>query len=809
MKIKIIIYHKNTLGYLLADTLIISEKADAGRRIAYFLSDGKSKQKKSKGLSYIEYESDVGGFYLVPLSGHIVEIDFPKTLKDWRLDNLKELVSSRVIHNTKNKTAYESLRSLSSDVKRVVIATDYDREGELIGTEALDIVMKGKSFKGEVKRAKFSALTGREIKDAFSNFIEVDYNLSDSAAAREEIDLYWGAALTRFFSLVTNRLGKNFLSIGRVQTPTLGLIVKREREIEHFVPEKFWEVKVDFIKDGIFTGIYEEGRLKEQGKAKGILEKILGKDGRVENFEKSMERIYKPAPFNTTEFMREASRIGVMPSRAMKIAESLYVRGYISYPRTDNTVYQRSINLKSIVEKLKNSPLKKEAEMVLEQEKIIPSRGRKEATDHPPIYPTEVPKMESLRADEAKIYELIARRFLATLYREGTREVKSAGISIENYIFKTNGSRVVDPGWLSIYIYRKFKDTFHPDLEKGENVKAENWRIEEGETKPPSRYDMASLIKEMENLNLGTKSTRHDILEKLQSRGFIEGNPVRPTALGTSLIDGVMSVDSKIAEADMTAELESFMNNIATGERTKEEVVNASRQMLTNVLDELEKNQTSISSIIRGALETGTDVGICNLDGTRIQAIKIRDSIRFKCERENCADFYHKIRGLIKPSEENCSVCGRPVVTVIRRGQSPEKLCIDPQCSFNTGRKDVGLCPVDGGHLIIRQSRYGKRFLGCSNFPKCRQTYALPQKGEIKITGKTCEYCHAPILGVTIGTSSREICPNLSCESNKREKKDTQEVEKKKRSKSVKSTSKARKKPAGTKKSTKRVKDAE
>jgi DNA topoisomerase-1 len=754
----------------LIDTLIISEKADAGRRIAYFLSDGKSKQKKSKGLSYIQYDAEVGSFYLVPLSGHIVEIDFPKEMKDWKLESLHSLIDSKVIHNVKNKTAYESLRSLSSDVKRIIIATDYDREGELIGTEALDIILKENKFKGEIRRAKFSALTGKEIKDAFSNVIDVDYNLSSSAATREEIDLYWGAALTRFFSLITNRLGKNFLSIGRVQTPTLGIIVKREREIENFKPEKFWEVKVDFLKDEIFTGTNEEGRLKDEKKAKEIFEKVKGKNGIVKEFNKSLERIYKPAPFNTTEFMREASRIGVMPSRAMKIAESLYVKGYISYPRTDNTVYQRSINLKTVVEKLKNSDLKKEAEMVLGQEKIIPSRGKMEAMDHPPIYPTEVPKKDSLRADEAKVYELIARRFLATLYREGHREVRNATISIEEYGFKSNGSKVTDQGWLEIYTYRKFKDIFHPDLEIGKTVKAEDWRTEEGETKPPSRYDMASLIKEMENLNLGTKSTRHDIIEKLQNRGFIEGNPVRPTALGSSLIDGVNSVDSKISEPYMTAELEGFMNEIALGQKTKVNVVNESRSMLSNVLDELNKNKETISMKIRGALETGVEVGICNVDGTKIQAIKIRDSIRFKCEVDNCTDFYQKIRGLIKPSEKNCPQCSRILVTVIRRGQSPDTICIDPLCKFNTEKKDIGLCPRDGGHLLVRQSRYGKRFLGCSNFPKCTQTYALPQKGDIIGTGKTCELCKAPILQVSIGTNLREICPNLSCESNKKQK---------------------------------------
>ena len=749
-------------------TLIISEKADAGRRIAYFLSEGKSKQKRTKNLNYIEFEDEKNGFYLVPLSGHIVEIDFPSSFKDWNLEKLRDLIDSGLIHNVKNKTASESLKSLSENVTKIIIATDYDREGELIGTEALDIILNQNKFNGEVKRAKFSALTGKEIKDAFGNLIQVDYNLSKSAEAREEIDLYWGAALTRFFSLITNRLGRNFLSIGRVQTPTLALVVKREREIQSFVPEKYWEVKVDFLKDDIFTGKLKEGRLKNQNDAQKILKTIIGKDGKVVEFTKGLERIYKPAPFSTTEFMREASRIGVMPSRAMKIAESLYVKGLISYPRTDNTVYQRSINLKSIVEKLTRGNLSKEAKMVLGQEKIIPSRGKRETTDHPPIYPTEVPKTGSLRKDEEKVYELVVRRFLATLYREGEREVKKAIININGYDFETSGSRITYPGWLEIYTYRKFNDIFHPDLTVEENVKAENWRLEEGETKPPSRYDMASLIKEMENLNLGTKSTRHDIIDKLQNRGFIEGNPVRPTPLGFSLIDGIMSVDSKISEPGMTSELEELMNKIAAGEISEETVVGSSKEMLLKVLEELGNKKEQIAKVIRGALESGIVIGKCRIHDTPIQAIKIKDSIRFKCEKEGCADFYQKIRGLIKPSEENCPDCGNLVVQVIRRGQSPEKVCINTLCSFNANKRDMGTCPKDGGKLVVRQSRYGKRFIGCSNYPKCTQTYTLPQKGEVKVTGKSCPSCGAPVVMVGFGENFREVCTNIGCDTNKR-----------------------------------------
>ncbi|MGP6220426.1 DNA topoisomerase I [Caldiplasma sukawensis] len=746
-------------------TLIISEKADAGRRIAYFLSDGKSKQKRSKTLNYIEYEGD-DGFILVPLSGHIVEIDFPDKYKDWKYETIRDIVESNIVVKIKNKTAYESLREMGKKAKRIVVATDYDREGELIGTEALEIIKKESGFNGEILRAKFSALTAREIKEAFSNFINVDYNLSDSAAAREEIDLYWGVALTRYFSVITGRMGKDFISIGRVQTPTLAIIVEREREIENFVPEKFWEIKAVFSKGGNFIGTNEKGRFKNKEEAESILSGIKGKNGVVEHFLKEMRKIYKPAPFNTTEFLREVARIGVSPGIAMKIAESLYVRGLISYPRTDNTVYQKSINLKSVVEKLKNSEFSEEASMVLSQKAIYPSRGKVEATDHPPIYPTDVPGKEKLSKVEMKVYELIVRRFLATLYKEGEREHREAKISINGEIFITEGSHVTDPGWLSIYKYRTYQDVYHPDLNVGEVVKVVDSFLEEGETKPPSRYDAGSLIKEMENLNLGTKSTRHEILDKLQTRGFIEGNPLRPTQLGRALIDGIKTADSKIYLPDMTAELEVEMDRIAAGGKKKSEVVDESRIMLKRVLEELDLKKSEIKSFISNALNSGIAVGTCKKHEKKVIAVKIRDYFRFKCEADGCYDFYQKIRGLPKETGEYCPVCGAPLVNVIRRGQSPEKICIDKSCSFNEKRLDVGVCPDDGGTLVIRQSKYGKRFLGCKNYPKCKKTYSLPQKGEISFTGKFCPHCNSPILEGKIAEKTWEFCPTLGCKFN-------------------------------------------
>lgn len=753
-------------------TLIISEKADAARRIAYFLSEGNSKQKSSKGLSYIEFEKDGDEYYVVPLSGHIIEIDFPKELKDWKPEIVNKLISSNVEKKIKNKRASDSLIHTAGDSNKIIVATDYDREGELIGVEALDIISNKTSFKGEIHRAKFSALTGVEIRDAFKEPINVDYNLSDSAAAREEIDLLWGAALTRYFSIISGRMGKDFLSIGRVQTPTLAIVVKRELEIESFEPRPFWVISVDFLKNIPFRGTLEEGPIFEEERAEKILAEITGKNGNVSAFEKKDERIPRPPPFSTTDFLREASRIGVQPGKAMKIAENLYVKGYISYPRTDNTVYQKSIPLKAITEKLLESDFKKEAEMVLAQEKIRPTRGRTETTDHPPIYPVSVPKKGSLKGDESKIYELIVRRFLSTIYRDGTKETKNGIIVVGGYNFKVNGTRVIDPAWLQIYIYRKQKEIDLPDLVVGEDVEATAWNKDKDETKPPSRYDMASLIREMESLRLGTKSTRHSIIEKLQDRGFIEGNPVRPTPLGKGLIKAVLTVDSKISEPDMTAELEREMDLITEGTTTKDAVVKESREMLGKVLKSLENAESQLKEKIKQSLNEGTVIGKCPEHATDIKVIKNREYIKIRCATEGCRiDFTSKIMGLIKETDKNCEVCGLPLINIIRRGQSPELRCIDKDCSYNKEKNNMGKCPKDGGDLVIRQSRYGKRFLGCSNYPKCTNTYALPQKGSVRFTGEYCSICNSPLIMGFIGTRRWKFCPDMKCEYNKRKEK--------------------------------------
>lgn len=752
-------------------TVIIAEKADAGRRIAYFLSDGKAKQKRGKGISYYEFQTGEAKNVLISLSGHMVQIDFPDTMKNWEKTDLGDLIDAEILKNVKNKKAAHEIGLMGHGVDQYIIATDYDREGELIGVEALEVAnVAGKKSGVDIKRAKFSALTKDEVNESFSNLIPVDYNLADSAYAREIIDLVWGAVLTRFFSLSAHRYGKDFLSAGRVQTPTLALVVKREEEIRNFVPETFYRITVTFEKDGEFTGTYEGGNIFSRKEAEDIFNKLKNDEGKVLDFSMLEETIYRPPPFNTTEFLREASRIGVVPSKAMKIAESLYTRGLISYPRTDNTVYQRSISLKGVLAKLKESEFQKDVEKVLSLDHIRPSRGRTQTTDHPPIYPVSAPK-EKLTGDFAKVYELVVRRFLATLYLEGKREKRVAKIQVNGINFLTEGSKVTDRGWLDLYPYRRVKESYHPDLVPGEMVMVAGKKMDEDQTKPSPRYDMSSLLKLMEDLMLGTKSTRHDIIDKLQTRGFIEGNPVRATPLGIGFINAVQLVDSRISEPEMTAKLEEDMEKITRGDYTREEVVQESKDMLKSVLRQFSSMKGEVASEIRTALETGEPIGMCSEHGTEIVLSKDRTTSRIRCLTDGCRiDFHIRDRGKLELLEEKCPECGLPLMKIIRRGQSPQKRCLDSKCKYNTDQNEFGECPRDGGVLVMRQSRYGKRFLGCSNYPNCDRTYPLPQMGTLKAIGEKCPICSSPLIVSRRKGRAWQFCPDMNCEYNKEKK---------------------------------------
>lgn len=645
--------------------LIISEKDNAAQRIATVLSGGGFETEKINGVKTYRLKGSREGFSgdtaVVGLRGHIVNIDFPEGYDDWNSVEPRELVDApmeRVVTGTKIANA---LKKLGKRTDNVVIATDYDREGELIGVEALRL-MQEDGLDAPVKRARFSSLTETEILGAFDDLEEVDHDLASAGEGRQKIDLMWGASLTREISRKARRYGENFLSVGRVQTPTLAMIVDKEHEREAFEPTPYWEIEAVLGGESSggefqFEAQHIDNRFWEVEEALESYEN-LGETARVESVEEKRTKEKPPAPFNTTSFQRAASAIGYSPARAMRIASDLYTSGYISYPRTDNTVYPDALDLRKTVEMLRGTEFDRYCRELLDDGKLSATRGDKRTTDHPPIHPVSAASKKEMSGDEWKVYELVVRRFLATLADPAVRESVRVDIAINAEELKANGTRIVEEGWRWYYPYFSSKEKLLPELGEGELLEVVSAEVEEKETKPPGRYGTGRLVTRMEERNLGTKATRHGTVSKLYSRGYIYGNPVKPTKTAEAVVDTLESYAPLVTTPDMTAELEEDMTRIAEGSMEESEVVDESREMLLEVFDEFREREGEISGSLR--------------DGLR-------------------AD------------------------------------------------KEVGPCPECGETLVIRRSRKGGRFVGCSGYPDCRYTLPLPRRGGLIVTKSTCE----------------------------------------------------------------------
>ena len=773
-------------------TLIIGEKANAARRIAYALSDGKSKSKREGRVSVHEFEKDGEKYYVLGLAGHIVSLDYGKEYNQWKKVDPEELIWVEPVKEVHARAIGNILKRLAKECDTVIIATDFDREGELIGMEAVELI-KQVNPSINVKRARFSALIKSEIEKAFQNLTDLDMNLARSAESRQYIDLAWGAVLTRLISMASGRLGRDFLSVGRVQSPTLAMIVKREHEIESFVPETYWKIYAHLKKKRKFRAEHEAGMIKDEAQKDAIMKKVDGAEkAKVLSYTEKERKGRPPIPFNTTTLLTEATKLGLSASRAMAIAEELYTEGYISYPRTDNTVYPRGMSIKGTLENLLDSPFRDEVEEILSQPKISPTRGKVETTDHPPVYPVRAATKQKLKGDKWKLYELVVRRFMATVAPSAEIRVQDAELDINGEKFLAHGESLMKEGWYRYYPYIKFKGKAIPELEEGAEVNVEEIELKEDQTEPPPRYTQASLLKEMERLGLGTKSTRHEIIQKLYDRKYITGKNIRPTKTAVSLVNSLVEHATTITEPEMTATLENDMEGIAEGEKTFDDVVKESRDMLEQVTKQIKSERASIGGAISRASDEENVLGKCPSCGGDIRIRRGRNGRFAGCSNyPECRVTYPLPQsGTIEPTGKQCEVCGAPVIKVIR-STGREEMCINPTCKTNEGRGVVGKCPLCGGDLILRYSRRGKRFIGCSNYPACGNTYPLPQRGKLEFTGETCPYCGAPIVTViSRGRKPWKICVNPVCPGKERKEKEKNEGSAEKKSGSKNSTAK-------------------
>ena len=738
--------------------LIITEKDSAAQKIAQILGSGVTTRQHGGGRRKVKsyaFEWKAEPTVAIGLSGHVMETVFPDTYRRWSLKYLGDMIRKpdlAWVTDDASAGILSALRTVAKGADEVIIATDYDREGELIGHEALEILRgdalrrhphdkpekdgkRGTSAKvvapvaedgdptphakamlpakvvDRHHRARYSALTAAEVKAAFTKPTTLDFGLAEAAHTRQDIDLIWGAVLTRFISLASHRYGAEFLSVGRVQTPTLRLVVDRELQRRAFVPVPYWEIKAQLERDGQTVDVaHAKGRFESEQEAQAALARARADEAVVTGYAVKPRKLSSPTPFNTTALMSAAAAVGVSPSRTMRAAESLYLDGLISYPRTDNTVYPPSLELGAICATLsRHEPVADVARELAATPRLKPTAGSRRSTDHPPVHPVDVPKTV-LSGDRDKVYDLVVRRFLATLMPAAVIEGQRLDVRLGTEPFLARGSRVATPGFLRVYQkYASQRDRALVPCSEGDVFGVLDLHSESKETQPPVRYSQSSLIEKMEELGLGTKATRADMIQHLYDRNYVRDNPVEPTELGIALI-GAFDVAMREAPVDisspqMTAQLETQMDAITEGQLQRAEVVGESQQLLEQAWKLLSEHIEPIRERIKsGAAEDrgeGMVLGVCQKCGGQLKVLRGKTGKRF-------------------------------VACVGKEGELPT--------------------PAIGSEAPKR--------------PGCGQTFPLPQKGVIMVTGNNCPECGWPEIKVT-GASGRGrpwvLCIDLDC----------------------------------------------
>jgi DNA topoisomerase-1 len=724
------------MGYI----LLVSEKPDAMRRIAEALADSKSLKKKESdnGVSYYEFKRNGKKHIIVCAVGHLFNLSPVNKGKGWYypIFDAEWKPSFQVRKESAfSKKYFEVIEKIGKGASDYIVCTDFDTEGSVIGYNVLRFLCGV----DDGKRMKFSTLTKDELISSYQNMSKhLDFQQIEAGLTRHQLDWIWGINLTRALTLaLKNHAQKGFaiLSSGRVQSPTLAILLERELEIRKFKPKPFWELELHVKIDGIEAiAAYGKGRIWEKEEADKVLQDCKGKDANVKDVKKKKYKQAPPVPFNTTDLQSEAYQLfKFSPQQTMNIAESLYQQGFISYPRSSSQKLPPSINYEKILKALASLPQYKEfAERLLKKEKLMPVEGKKDDPAHPALYATqEVPNLQKLTPQQRKIYDLIARRTLAVFADEAIRETNTVSLDVNGYIFLLVGKRTLEPGWTEIYEpYLKREELILPELKIGQTVKVIKLEELAKETQPPARYSQGSIIKEMEARNLGTRATRAEILQTLYDRGYISRKSIQVTKLGEAVVKALKEYSPRIISEELTRKFEEEMDLVLKGEKKREEVVEEAKETLTDILKEFKENERKIGKKLLEGLATARQeerrLGVCpNCKTGELRIMKSRFSGKIFV---GCSNYFRCAKcGFTKTACKcKCEICGNP------KGEC--------KCSW----KD-------------------KKW-----YPTCQTGYPLPNGARIQATGKVCEKCNTPIIQVwRKGKRPFRMCLSTTCETKK------------------------------------------
>ncbi|MDI3542561.1 MAG: topoisomerase [Candidatus Atribacteria bacterium] len=587
--------------------LIITEKPSVAQDIAHAL--GKMKKKEE----YWENDN-----YIVTWAvGHLVTLaepeDYDKKFKMWRLALLPvipEEFKLKAIEGAEERLKVIKKLVNSKEVEIIINACDAGREGELIFRYIYEFLAGRKP----IYRLWLSSMTQEAIKEAFSrlkpgNTYEL---LAQAAKCRSEGDWLVGINGTRVF---TARY-KTLLSVGRVQTPTLAILVQREREIENFVPVPYWEIFAEFSSPfGSYRGKWEdkEDRIWEKDKAQSIMDKVNGHDGKVAEYKEHKVKEPHPLLYDLTELQRDANKLfGYSAKRTLDSAQRLYERHkLITYPRTDSRYLSPDLisQVKKCWSMLAECGFGEWVKEDFSLEKALKDKrvfDASKVSDHHAIIPTgEKIDWESLSENDRRIMDLIVKRFIASFYPEAVWVHRSIKTIVEGEKFVSKSKVLLETGWRAIY-GKEEGEEFLPAVKKGTEVKTEKVWIEEKETKAPPRYTEATLLSAMEGAGrfvedeelqevmkdngIGTPATRAAIIERLIDVGYVErnGKTLVPTPKGKELINLIENIPvPELSSPQLTGEWEKKLNQIEKGKFSRDTFMEEIKKLTVEMVEKV------------------------------------------------------------------------------------------------------------------------------------------------------------------------------------------------------------------------------
>jgi len=710
--------NKNNFSKLMVDkkkyTLIICEKPSVANRISHVLGSKKANQIRINNNTVYEISYNNSNYVVISSKGHLYTLnDFYKDRKLFPVFDLSWVPLTANQKNRQNQKLIDLLKRFSEEADRIIHACDYDQEGELIGYNILQLACDNK-YHGCL-RAKFSTLTDQDIINSFNNLEKPNTGMAYAGMLRHMLDFIYGINFSRsLMSSIKFKEIKTNLTVGRVQSPTLKFVIDREYEINCHIPLPYWNIKIHFEKGNHSLLLsYIKARMSSIDETEIVLKDCQNIDGLVSEISQTNEYLHAPYPFNLGDLQKESFRLfRFSPNYTLFIAEKLYLKTLISYPRTNSQTLSTSINNKKILEDLAqiSDEYKINVHKLMSQKKLYPNNGNKTDPAHTAIHPTGR-KPSGLTSQEFRVYDLIVKRYFST-FGGSTIYLKTTIFVTLNkdHVFYITDYVVSKDGWIDFYVpyYNMPKQSKHlPKLKVGDILKNIEIIREEKFTESPKHFNYSSLLSKMEKEGMGTKSTRGNIIDSLIKRNYIEvkKNILLPTKLGMILIDYLQKKSPNIISTELTRMLEKYLQEIELGVRNNSNILD---DVINDILE-------SIDSYKKDDLE---------IDLSAINMLKNQTENYYKNKRKNIL---------------------------------------------------VGPCPLcrKGNLQIIRSRKTRKRFISCSNYfnDGCSITLPLPQKGIIKSTTKSCSYCNWPVIHIFYYTLrlTKSLCININCPKKKKQ----------------------------------------